>query len=180
MSDPLRIRWCDDSQRIPALVSFFVDHTDPGYISHGELMDGRADELDQWSDALPRILAEEFRECEFGARPTRPTGKRIALAEAPDGLAAFSLVELCGEGRTRHAVIHDLVVDRAQRGAGIGARLLAWLESSLAREGVRRLFLESGLDNEAAHRFFERAGYRKSSVTMMKTLDARDREAPPS
>jgi len=170
MSDSLRIRWCDDAGLVPALVSFFVENTDTGYISHGELMDGRANDLDEWSEALPRVLADEYLESEFAAQPTRPTGKRIALAEDADGLRGLALVELSGEAPNRYAVIHDLVVARSHRGTGVGAALLFWLERSFCGAGIRQIFLESGLRNDAAHRFFERAGYHKSSVTMMKKL----------
>lgn len=169
MNDGLVLRWCDDRGRIPELVAFFVAQTGPDYISHGEIMGGRADGPGRWSARLAEVLGEEFAECAFPPEPSS-TGKRIVLAESGGALAGFALVELAGEGGTRHAVLHDIIVDRSGRGGGAGRAMLEWIEAALRAEGVRHVFLESGEGNEGAHRFFERAGYRKSSVTMMKAL----------
>ena len=47
-----------------------------------------------------------------------------------------------------------------QRG-GVGSRLLEWLEKCAMVAGIFRIDLEVRTNNTAAHRFYERWGYRK-------------------
>jgi GNAT superfamily N-acetyltransferase len=49
--------------------------------------------------------------------------------------------------------------------------VLDWIAAEARAHGIRRLFLESGANNERAHAFFEREGFRPTSVVMMKSLD---------
>jgi len=45
------------------------------------------------------------------------------------------------------------------------------LDAAEARlRDIRRLFLESGLQNERAHHFFEQEGFHAVSVIMMRSL----------
>ena len=56
----------------------------------------------------------------------------------------------------------DCVVDEIyvqQRGRGLGERLLARALNAAASAGARRAFLESEQPNEAARRFYRRAGF---------------------
>ena len=150
------IAWCTDPARIPSLVDFFVENTTTDYISHGELIDGRADAPDRWSPRLRGILAAEF------AQPD----KRLAVMERLGTTVAIALVEFDGA----EAYLHDLVVAAAERGRGAGGILLEWVERAARDAGCKRLFLESGIANDGAHRFFERAGFAAVSQVMLKTL----------
>ena len=68
-------------------------------------------------------------------------------------------------------VLHDIVVDPAHRGAGVGRTLLdatlAWLEA----RGAPRVVLSTAERNEAAQRLFARAGFRRTMVEMTRELE---------
>jgi putative acetyltransferase len=56
--------------------------------------------------------------------------------------------------------IKRMMVAPAQRGARIGERLLMQLEQRLAADGIGLSLLETGRDQHAAVRLYERCGYR--------------------
>jgi ribosomal protein S18 acetylase RimI-like enzyme len=66
--------------------------------------------------------------------------------------------------------LHDLYVDEASRGRGIGRELadaaIAWMRS----KGMSQVVLWSKTGNDAAQRLFARLGFRKTMIEM--TLDA--------
>lgn len=159
------VRWCRERDAVPALVRFFVDNVDPDYISHGEIVDGRALGPGRWSPELADVLAREFAACRFDGEPSRD-GKQLVVAERDGATTALALFERAGT----HAWLHDLVVARAARGERTGAAVLAWIEAEAAAAGVGDLFLESGTANDGAHRFFAREGYETVSVVMRKSL----------
>ena len=161
----IRIGWCDEAAAVPALVRFFIDQVDTDYISHGEIVDGRALDAERWSPRLADVLGAEFGACRFDG-DLAADGKFLALAEQDDALLALALFERAGA----HAWLHDLVVSRDARGQGVGEQVLAWLEGQAGAAGVRDVLLESGVGNDGAHRFFSREGYTTVSVVMRKAL----------
>ena len=78
----------------------------------------------------------------------RPDFYYAGDADAPTGLVGL---EIFGEV----ALLRSLVVGEAQRGQGLGARLLRHAEAQARAQGVRRMFL---LTTTAAP-FFARHGY---------------------
>lgn len=62
-------------------------------------------------------------------------------------------------GGQPYGEIKRMYVDPAQRGQRIGERILAQLEGQLAADGVRWALLETGADQSAAVRLYERCGY---------------------
>lgn len=70
------------------------------------------------------------------------------------------------------ANVSGLVVDEQRRSAGIGAVLLAAAEDWARERGIGAIQVRSRTTREAAHRFYEREGYRrvKTSFMFQKTL----------
>ena len=68
------------------------------------------------------------------------------------------------------ATLEDLLIAPGMRGGGLGTRMLAWVRAECRARGFRRLFLESGVRNDAAHRFFERHGFVQTSIVMAQEL----------
>ena len=66
--------------------------------------------------------------------------------------------------------ISMMVVDEALRGRGIGALLVRAAEQALAAQGCYMIEVTSHMRRTAAHRFYERLGYAKTSVRLAKDL----------
>lgn len=61
------------------------------------------------------------------------------------------------------AEVDELFVRPAHRGQALGARLLAAAEDGCRAAGCTKLVLQLGRDNEAARRFYRRAGFDERS-----------------
>jgi ribosomal protein S18 acetylase RimI-like enzyme len=69
------------------------------------------------------------------------------------------------------AVFHDLVVDPAHRGRGVGRLLLATVLSYLESRGTPRVVLSTAARNESAQRLFEQMGFRRTMVEMTRECE---------
>ncbi|QZY04041.1 GNAT family N-acetyltransferase [Halobaculum roseum] len=67
-------------------------------------------------------------------------------------------------------VVYNLFVRERHRGAGVGSRLLATAESSLADAGADVISLEVMADNADAKRFYDRHGYEPHRVELEKSI----------
>lgn len=84
----------------------------------------------------------------------------VLVADAADeGLLGSALV-FFREGSTL-ARLYSIATAPAARGRGIGTGLLAAAEQAARRRGSRALRLEVRVDNAAAIKLYERAGYRR-------------------
>jgi len=66
--------------------------------------------------------------------------------------------------------ISTLVVFENYRGRGVGTRLIKEAESIFRSWGCGRIEVTSGAQREAAHRFYNRAGYSEQPKRFVKTL----------
>ena len=67
-------------------------------------------------------------------------------------------------------VVHDLVVDPAHRGRGVGQLLLDATLAALNTRGVHQIVLSTADRNLTAQRLFERAGFRRTMIEMTRDL----------
>jgi ribosomal protein S18 acetylase RimI-like enzyme len=67
--------------------------------------------------------------------------------------------------------LYDIVVDPAERGAGVGRMLLDATLAALAARGAPRVVLSTAERNEPAQRLFARAGFRRTMIEMTRELD---------
>ena len=170
MVDSLSIAWCDTPLRATELADFFAANVGSDYISHAELQGGRALSPTEWRSDLREILRAEIEPRLIAGSPG-PDGKPIAIAEQDGALGALAYVTFAGSAPVPFAVIEDLIVTSALRGHGVGKAVIDWIATQARAQGIRRLFLESGITNKRAHDFFEREGFRPVSMVMMKSLD---------
>ncbi len=70
----------------------------------------------------------------------------------------------------RYARLVALVVSEASLGRGAGAALVGAVEKWGANNDAGEIFLNSGVQREAAREFYERLGYRVSGVRFTKEL----------
>lgn len=136
--------------------------------------------------ALCDLLAELFQqEAEFAAnRQLQSTGLSkiiedesigiILVAESDTGIVGmvnllFTISTALG-GKV--ALLEDMVVDPAFRGQGLGSILLDSAVELCRKQDCKRIALLTDDDNIAAQRFYERKGFRRSSmVPLRKILD---------
>ncbi|MFE9553749.1 GNAT family N-acetyltransferase [Streptomyces sp. NPDC006692] len=76
---------------------------------------------------------------------------------------------LSRRGATR-SVIEGVRIHGAERGSGLGTRLIEWAVDESGRQGCQLVQLTSDLTRTDAHRFYERLGFEASHVGFKKTL----------
>jgi GNAT superfamily N-acetyltransferase len=91
------------------------------------------------------------------------------------GPAAVAVVEIVEREKLKYATLEDLLVGEGSRLKGIGERMVRFIEEEMRSRGVDWLFLESGVRNEGAHRFFERLEYRQTSSVFAKRFSRKRR-----
>lgn len=137
--------------------------SDIRYISHGEIQTGLSVDAAHWAPDLARLYAEDF--ADLG------DGRDLLVARDGDGrLLGIAVVAWEETPRRRFAVLEDMAVDPDQRSHGLGAGMLEQVEMKVRARGISWLFLESGLNNHGAHRFFERHGFDMISHVFAKAL----------
>jgi GNAT superfamily N-acetyltransferase len=68
------------------------------------------------------------------------------------------------------AVFEDMIVSPHCRGEGIGSALLGRAIELAETKGCRRISLLADSDNEAAHRFYHRQGFSRSTMLTFRLL----------
>ncbi len=66
------------------------------------------------------------------------------------------------------AILEDMVVRSNVRGKGIGSELLKYSFELAKSKGCQRITLLTDNDNESAHRFYQRHGFTRSSMTAFR------------
>ena len=107
---------------------------------------------------LGRQLAEPDIVVLVAEREGEVLGYAYAGVEGPDYMAL----------RGPAGVLHDIVVDPAHRGHGVGRLLLDATLAALRDRGARQVVLSTAVRNVAAQRLFARAGFRRTMVEMTR------------
>ena len=66
--------------------------------------------------------------------------------------------------------IHDMWVEPAHRGQGIGRHLVNTAAARFAELGLKQVRLDTARANETARRLFESCGFRVSTMEMLRVL----------
>jgi GNAT superfamily N-acetyltransferase len=131
----------------------------------------------RWVSAFPVLvqLRTHLDRPTFDAILTAATAQGLVyttalLDDRCVGLAGWRVID------TTHVVrklyVDDLVTDAAHRSRGVGAALLDHLAVRGAALGCRFLELDSGVQREAAHRFYRREGLRDDSLHFRRPIPA--------
>ena len=67
-------------------------------------------------------------------------------------------------------VILELVVEKGNRGSGIGSELMRAMETYFREEGCEQIRVSCFAPNTQAHRFYEASGYEDRNIEMVKRL----------
>lgn len=156
-------RWAR-ADELPSVAAFFarIIALDDSYVSHGEIQTGLSVDGVHWVENLPALMAEDL--ASLGEE------RAVAVAMGADGLVGAAIILWEVTPRVSFMVIEDMAVDPQARSLGVGAALVKLAETEGASRGMRWAFLESGLHNEGAHRFFERHGFQAMSKVFSKRL----------
>jgi ribosomal protein S18 acetylase RimI-like enzyme len=98
----------------------------------------------------------------------------ILVAERGDRLVGYAYAKL--EPRDwnalldAHGALHDIFVVPDERRSGVGSLLLEEVARRLAELGAPRVVLATAVQNEPAHRLFERHGFRRTMLEMTREL----------
>jgi GNAT superfamily N-acetyltransferase len=84
------------------------------------------------------------------------------------GITVFRVMEKTHSGRELYC--DDLVTDEAQRSAGVGHALIAYMERLCRERGCDMLALDSGSHRTQAHKFYFREGMVVTSFHFNKKL----------
>ena len=99
----------------------------------------------------------------------------VLVAEEDGAVVGYTYAGIEGHDymslRGPAGVLHDIVVDLAHRGQGVGQLLLDATLAELARRGAPRVVLFTASRNEAAQRLFARAGFRSTMIEMTREAD---------
>ena len=148
---------------VPALADFFLGHIEahPEYISHGELQMGVGEGVirDGVLNAFPapdaRVKWLRYIRHQVLAR----TYARVWKAVDDGEIVGFCVADIESDGDAPFGVICDILVKPDYRGHGAGSSLLNTALEWLRSKKVKGIYLESGKNNHAAHRFFEKRGF---------------------
>ncbi len=99
-----------------------------------------------------------------------------AILLARDGGEIIAMVNLLYTISTalggRVAILEDMVVSRAAQGQGVGTKLMEFALGFARDKGCKRITLLTDGDNTEAHRFYQRHGFDRSSMMVMrKSID---------
>jgi GNAT superfamily N-acetyltransferase len=149
-------------KNIKKYLSIFNECKHDGYISHGEVLCGRATHDFMWADDIIAQMKREFMHYIF-------CRNYVVLEILYVGeLTGFAIIEL--HKKTRAAVLSDIMIRKNNQNKGIGKEALRKIEEYLRKKNIGIILLESGIKNENAHVFFEKNGYSKVSAEFSKRL----------
>jgi len=164
--------WCRGYDEAIHLSQIFADNVTSSYISHAELQGLRALDPSTWSPNIRAVLAADLT-----SRINQPLDahdgertKLLACGRIRNEYVAVFLVGFSRAAAVAYTEIEDMVVVSAARDGGVGHAFLEWVAEQSRQRGIKRIFLESGVRNARAHKFFEETGFHQVSMVMMKSL----------
>ena len=102
----------------------------------------------------------------------REHGLRVLIADqGADRCIDAALYRMVATSRGRVTFLDDLVTNPARRSKGVGAALLAEVERRGRAAGCERLELDSGVNNQGAHRFYHRHGLHILALHFAQELE---------
>lgn len=130
-------------------------------------------------DFLPDIV-DRYRQW-LPQRATDPSSV-LQVAEQSGRLVGFSVATVMPTTpiylTQRVGWIHDLWVEPAQRGKGVGEGLVRATLERFRERGIVCVRLETAIPNEPVRRMFRRMGFRESVIEMQIHLEGPEREHP--
>jgi GNAT superfamily N-acetyltransferase len=169
----VEISICGPDADAGALATFFSANLTPEYISHSELQSGRTTAAGAWVPNITAVLEDEIRLAiaqDAGQRHVALSWNGVFAAHLDGRIVGIAIVQYARDAALAYGVLEDLVVDAKLRGQQIGTRLIELVLADMRASGVKRAFLESGINNHGPHALFHKIGFQDASVVMVKDL----------
>jgi ribosomal protein S18 acetylase RimI-like enzyme len=103
----------------------------------------------------------------------------VFVAEESGAVIGYAYVTVEGYDymslRGPAGIVHDIVVDPASRGRGVGRLLMETALDFFASRGAPRVVLSTAEQNAPAQRLFASMGFRRTMIEMTRELDDRAR-----
>ncbi|PIF45968.1 acetyltransferase (GNAT) family protein [Chryseobacterium sp. 52] len=161
-------QWLTDKTRINELVDFFITHKTDSYISHSEIMYGRALDSQHWNPDLRAVFTEQLMN-DYDYDGTSKLN--ILIVENDNGVIVGMLVfNVINSPFKKYAILEDMLLDSSVRGQSLGSKLLENVIQKSKEWNISFIMLESGVNNHGAHHFFSKYGFEKVSESYMLTL----------
>ncbi len=162
------MKWLADKSRVKELVDFFITHKTDAYISHGEMMSGRAIDSHHWNPDLELILTEQLIS-DFNSDGNSRLNILIAENENGEivGMMVFNIISSLFK---EYAILEDMLLDQSVRGQSLGSMLLGKAIQESKNWNISFILLESGVNNHGAHNFFSKYGFKKVSESYILSL----------
>ena len=149
---------------VDAVAHLYGEILDATYISFSELSEGKATGPDEVSDRASAIFREQLAS---GIPGSQPGWFVAAIGENIVGFVLASLHQ--AEARHIECWVDDVGVSHAWRRRGIATLLLRRALDWGVSEGVEYFLLESGRQNESAHRLFKHLGFKPLSMVFWRS-----------
>jgi ribosomal protein S18 acetylase RimI-like enzyme len=161
-------KWLTDKTRIHELVDFFITHKTDSYISHSEIMYGRALDSHHWNPDLRTVFTEQLMN-DYDYDGTSKLNILIVENDNEEivGMLVFNVIN---SPFKKYAILEDMLLDSNVRGQSLGSKLLENVIQKSKDWNVSFIMLESGVNNHGAHHFFGKYGFQKVSETYILTL----------
>jgi ribosomal protein S18 acetylase RimI-like enzyme len=149
-------------------------------MTEAEFGEFRVRAVSGYADA--HVEAGDWEAAEAQARAEEETSKLLPTGLDTAGMV-FTVAEVEGSGRVGHAWVNldepdrpgawifDIEIEPQARGKGYGRELLRAVEEMVRAEGVPAVGLNVFGANAVARGLYESAGYRTTSLHMLKRLD---------
>lgn len=145
------------AEDVDIVTDIYIEVLTPEYISFTELADGTAESPERVSERAPSIFRAQLL-------AKLQSSKHALFIAIVDHAVGFAVAELrhTEEGHTE-CWLEDLGVLHQWRQHGIGRQLVRQVLEWGMHHQTKYFLLESGVDNEAAHRLFAHLGFRSLS-----------------
>ena len=147
--------WLEEIEKIDELVDIFLNNVGPEYITHIEIEEGRAVDLNVWSENLRYILKQELEHC-------IKNKNRIPIIKVDNVIKGYALLKI----NYKTIIIEDIVVSEK----GLGSKLMDFIERAAFEEGMDRIIGDIGIKNERAKRFMDKLGFEKQTIVYSKKI----------
>lgn len=87
------------------------------------------------------------------------------------GTFLLAILDALGDRCRAVAIVEDIVVDREQRGRGVGRAMMMFAREQARQAGCYKLTLSSNLTRSDAHSFYESLGFVRHGYSFRCDLD---------